>query len=98
LLWQARRRGIGGAGLIQTTAAQSAGQSQFQATCLNNRCCVVNQTQSKRILKMDVTFEMINGLSFGLEYCGKDEDIDESAVILHFACFRAILWLADFDK
>jgi hypothetical protein len=47
---------------------------------------------------MDMTFEVLNGLTFGLEYLGRDEDIDESAVVLHFACFRAILWLGDYDK
>lgn len=48
---------------------------------------------------MNVTFDLINGLCFGIEYVGKDldQDIDESVVILEFACLRAIIWTGDFD-
>lgn len=48
---------------------------------------------------MNVTFDLINGLCFGIEYVGKnlDEDIDESVIIIEVACFRAIIWTGDFD-
>ena len=48
---------------------------------------------------MNVTFDLINGLCFGIEYVGKnlDEDIDESVIIVEFACLRAIIWTGDFE-
>ena len=44
---------------------------------------------------MNITFDLINGLCFGIEYVGKNLDIDESVVIVEFACFRAIIWIGD---
>ena len=46
---------------------------------------------------MNITFDFINGLCFGIEYVGKNlnEDIDESVVIVEFACLRAIIWTGD---
>ncbi len=46
---------------------------------------------------MDITFDIFNGLAFGIEYVGKSEedDIDESVIIVELLCFRAILWLND---
>jgi hypothetical protein len=48
---------------------------------------------------MSVSFDFINGLCFGIEYVGKnlDEGIDESVVILEFACIRAIIWTGDYE-
>ncbi len=48
---------------------------------------------------MDITFDLINGLAFGIEYVGKDTDegIDESVIIVDLACIRAIIWTGDFD-
>lgn len=49
---------------------------------------------------MEVTFDLINGLCFGIEYVGKDldQDIDESVVVVEFAFLRAIIWLGDYDE
>lgn len=48
---------------------------------------------------MDITFDLINGLAFGIEYVGKDleQDIDESVIIVEFACVRCIIWTGDYD-
>ena len=48
---------------------------------------------------MNTTFELINGLCFGIEYVGKnlDDEIDESVVIIEFVCFRAIIWTGDYE-
>lgn len=48
---------------------------------------------------MDVTLDFINGLSFGIEYIGKDDEneVDESAVVIDVACVRCIIWLGDFE-
>ena len=48
---------------------------------------------------MDVTFDFINGLCFGIEYVGKnlDDEIDESVIIIEFACVRAIIWTGDYE-
>lgn len=48
---------------------------------------------------MDITFDLINGLQFGIEFIGKDEDegIDESVIIVDIACFRTIIWTGDYD-
>lgn len=49
---------------------------------------------------MDLTFGMINGLCFGIEYFGKDleEEAGESVVIISFACFQWIIWTGDFEE
>lgn len=49
---------------------------------------------------MDFTLDLINGMVFGIEFVSKnlDRDIDESCVIIEFACLRGILWLGDFDE
>ena len=49
---------------------------------------------------MDLTFELINGLSFGLEYIGKDADdgIEESAVMATVGPVRCIIWLGDREE
>lgn len=46
---------------------------------------------------MDFTVDLINGLCFGIEYVGKDleAEIDESVIIVEFACFRCIIWTGD---
>jgi hypothetical protein len=46
---------------------------------------------------VDLTIDLINGLMFGIEYVGKDEEaeIESSAIFIDFACFRAIIWLND---
>lgn len=46
---------------------------------------------------MDVTFETLHGLCFGIEYLAKDEsELDsESAIAIHFAIFRLMIWLGD---
>lgn len=48
---------------------------------------------------MNVTFDFINGLCFGIEYIGKDleEDIDESVIIVELAFVRAIIWTGDYE-
>lgn len=42
---------------------------------------------------MELTFDIINGLSFGIEYVSADpeDDLPNSCVIIDFACFRWIL-------
>ncbi len=49
---------------------------------------------------MNITLGLINGLCFGIEFIGrdKDEEIDESVVIIEFAFFRMIIWLNDFEE
>jgi energy-converting hydrogenase Eha subunit F len=49
---------------------------------------------------MDLTFEVINGLCFGIEYVSKDldEDLEESVIIIEIACFRWILWMGDCEE
>lgn len=44
---------------------------------------------------MEVTFDIINGLSFGLEYVAGIEgtDIPNPCIVVDFACFRWILEL-----
>ncbi|MBT9137492.1 MAG: hypothetical protein DDT31_00023 [Syntrophomonadaceae bacterium] len=46
---------------------------------------------------MEVTFNFIYGLSFGLEYVAADEEVDilSPCVILDFACFRWIFELTN---
>lgn len=44
---------------------------------------------------MDLTFEIFNGLCFGIEFVSKDDDIPESAIAVHFACIRMMIWLGD---
>lgn len=48
---------------------------------------------------MNVTFDLINGLGFGIEYIGKnlEDGIDESAVVVTFAILRCIIWTGDFE-
>lgn len=44
---------------------------------------------------MDVTFDVINGLAFGLEYVSPapEADVPNACVIVDFACFRWIIEL-----
>ena len=44
---------------------------------------------------MSISFEFINGLCFGIEAIGKDEDVPESAIIIHLAFIRFLFWLGD---
>lgn len=48
---------------------------------------------------MEITFGFFNGFGLGIEYIGRNDDdgIDESVVIIDFACFRVIIWTGDFD-
>ena len=47
---------------------------------------------------MNITFDLIHGLAFGIEYVSKDldQEIDESIIIIEFACVRAIFWTGDY--
>jgi hypothetical protein len=49
---------------------------------------------------MGLTFEVINGLGFGLEHISKDleDEIDESVIVVTFLCFRWIIWLNDLEE
>lgn len=49
---------------------------------------------------MDFTFEFINGITFGVEHIGRndEEGIDESAIVISFAFMRWVIWLCDFDE
>lgn len=42
---------------------------------------------------MEITFDIINGLCFGIEYvpADADEGLPNPCVIMEFACFRWIL-------
>lgn len=46
---------------------------------------------------MEITFDIFNGIAFGIEYISKSEEdeIDESVIVVSILCFRAILWLND---
>lgn len=48
---------------------------------------------------MDMTLDIFNGLCFGIEYIGKDadDDIEESVIVIDFACIRCIIWLGDIE-
>lgn len=85
--------------LIQNIMGLNGDQSQFQATLLNNRFFEgAKMTSLKRwITNLGMTFEFVNGLVFGLEYCERDEDIDESAIVVHIGPARVVLWLGDFE-
>lgn len=49
------------------------------------------------IFNIDTTYEIVNGLCFGIEFLGKDpeEGIEESAIIVHLAFLRLMIWLCD---
>ena len=49
---------------------------------------------------MYFSFDLINGLCFGIEFVGKnlDDGIDESVIIVDFAFFRMMIWLNDFEE
>lgn len=49
---------------------------------------------------MDVTFEIINGLTVGIGHLSKDseEDIPESAIAVSLFFLRFIIWLGDNDS
>ena len=46
---------------------------------------------------MEVSFDFINGMCFGIEYISADEEggIPYSCIIVDFACFR---WLLEFTN
>lgn len=48
---------------------------------------------------MSVTFDMIHGLAFGIEYVGKnlEDEIDETVVIVELGFIRAIIWTGDYE-
>ena len=49
---------------------------------------------------MQVTFELIHGLCFGIEHVSKNDEemIDESVIILEIGFFRWLIWLGDYDS
>lgn len=48
---------------------------------------------------MDITFDTINGLCFGIEYVPADHEAEiyENVIMVEFACFRWIIWLGEAD-
>lgn len=42
---------------------------------------------------MDVTFHLINGLCFGIQYVSPDEELPNPMVVVEFAFFR---WIFEF--
>ena len=48
---------------------------------------------------MSITLDLIHGLCFGIEYIGKnlEEGLEESVVVIDFACFRTIIWTGDYE-
>jgi hypothetical protein len=60
----------------------------------------INFSTNRKRATMYFSFDLINGLCFGIEFVGKDLDdgIDESVIIVEFAFFRMTIWLNDFEE